>query len=93
MATRQISLTIFLLFLSLLLLLLLPVSNGAIYRTHDLRSPRNKQTTMTHFSKVSSCVLTKGVPIPPSGPSKRHNDQPDVDVPRGSASDRDGLGV
>lgn len=96
MATRHISVTIFLLFLSLVLLPhLLPVSNGAIYRIHDLKL-RNKQI----FNKVSSStVLTKGVPIPPSGPSKRHNDQPDGDRPgpggsaSASASAKDGVGV
>ncbi|XWS58669.1 hypothetical protein CRYUN_Cryun08bG0054600 [Craigia yunnanensis] len=90
MATRQISLTIFLLFLSLVFLLL-PVSNGAIYRIHDL-SLRNKQkdNKMINFNKVSLSQLTKGVPIPPSGPSKRHNDNPDDDVSGGSASAKDG---
>ncbi|XWS64962.1 hypothetical protein CRYUN_Cryun05aG0049200 [Craigia yunnanensis] len=93
MATRQISLTIFLLFLSLLFLLL-PVSNGAIYRIHDL-SLRNKQkdNKMINFNKVSFSLLTKGVPIAPSGPSRRHNDHPDGDGSDGSASAKDGLRV
>ncbi|WRX23095.1 hypothetical protein QQP08_015582 [Theobroma cacao] len=90
MATRQISLAIFfLLFLSLLLLL--PGSNGAVYRIHDLSLRSKQKDKMINFSKVSFNLLTKGVPIPPSGPSRRHNDAPDGD---GSAvSTKDGLRV
>ncbi|XWS42819.1 hypothetical protein CRYUN_Cryun16bG0046900 [Craigia yunnanensis] len=95
MATRQISLTIFLLFLLLFFLLfLLPVSNGARYGIYDL-SLRNKQkdNKMINFNKVSFGLLTKGVPIPPSGPSGRHNDGPDGDGSDDSASAKDGLRV
>ncbi|XVF06794.1 hypothetical protein REPUB_Repub06bG0081200 [Reevesia pubescens] len=92
MATRQISVTIFLLFLSLLLLL--PVSNGAINRIHDLNlRNKHKDNKMINFNKVSFSLLTKGVPIPPSGPSKRHNDHTDGDGSVGSASAKDGLRV
>ena len=93
MATTQISPTILLLFLSLVFLLL-PVSNGAIYRIHDL-SLRNKQkdNKMINFNKVPSSLLTKGVPIAPSGPSRRHNGYPDGDGSDGSASAKDGLRV
>ncbi|KAL4379833.1 hypothetical protein GQ457_02G028980 [Hibiscus cannabinus] len=88
MATRQIRATIFLyvLFLSLVLLLILPVSNGAMYRIHGKMIGLKDQFSIN--------LLTKGVPIPPSGPSKRHNLQPDGHGSGGgSASDKDGLRV
>ncbi|XVE90361.1 hypothetical protein DITRI_Ditri20bG0071400 [Diplodiscus trichospermus] len=92
MATRQISLTIFLLFLSLVFLLL-PVTNGAVYRIHDLslRKKQKDNESTINFNKVSFNLLTKGAPIPPSGPSGRHNSQTDGDGSDGLASAKDGL--
>ncbi|KAH1031824.1 hypothetical protein J1N35_043998 [Gossypium stocksii] len=92
MATRQVILTIFVLFM-LLLFLLFPLSNGAVYRIHDL-SFRNRQkdnnrmnkSEVMNFNKTSFSLLTKAVPIPPSGPSRRHNDHTDADGSGGSAS-------
>ncbi|KAK8532187.1 hypothetical protein V6N13_131521 [Hibiscus sabdariffa] len=102
MATRQIILTIFVLFLSLVFLLF-PLSNGALYRIHDLRLGNNQKgggndndkNKVMNFDKASFSLLTKGVPIPPSGPSGRHNDRTDADGPGGpdSASAKDGLRV
>ncbi|KAK8541854.1 hypothetical protein V6N13_137560 [Hibiscus sabdariffa] len=106
MATRHIIFPIFVLFLSLVFLLF-PLSNGALYRIHDL-SLRNKQkgggndndkNKVMNFDKASFSLLTKGVPIPPSGPSGRHNNRTNADGPGGSDSDsasasaKDGLRV
>ncbi|KAE8684711.1 hypothetical protein F3Y22_tig00111105pilonHSYRG00288 [Hibiscus syriacus] len=82
MATRRIILSIFILFLC-------PLSNAALYRTHDLSLVNNNDKAM-NFNKASFSLLTKGVPIPPSGPSGRHNDHTDA---HGSASAKDGLRV
>ncbi|XVE62374.1 hypothetical protein DITRI_Ditri06bG0113300 [Diplodiscus trichospermus] len=91
MATIQISLiTIFLLFLSLVFLLL-PASNGATYRIHDLNlRNKEKDNKMINFQKASFSLLTKGVPISPSGPSRRHNGEPDGDGSDVSSSAKDG---
>ncbi|KAL4341903.1 hypothetical protein GQ457_08G013960 [Hibiscus cannabinus] len=101
MATRQIILTKFVLFLSLVFLLF-PSSNGALYRIHDL-SLRNRQKeddgnnkNKVDFNKANSfSLLTKGAPIPPSGPSRRHNGHTNGDGSGGSASAsaKDGLRV
>ncbi|KAK8507911.1 hypothetical protein V6N11_045883 [Hibiscus sabdariffa] len=102
MATRQIILTNFVLLLSLVFLLF-PSSSGALYRIHDL-SLRNRQkedaddnkNKVMDFNKANSfSLLTKGAPIPPSGPSRRHNGHTDGDGSGGSASAsaKDGLRV
>ncbi|MBA0873850.1 hypothetical protein Goshw_008132 [Gossypium schwendimanii] len=54
----------------------------------------NKSEVM-NFNKTSFSLLTKGVPIPPSGPSSRHNDYTDADGSGGSASAsaKDGLRI
>ncbi|MBA0638476.1 hypothetical protein Gohar_000839 [Gossypium harknessii] len=54
----------------------------------------NKSEVM-NFNKTSFSLLTKGVPIPPSGPSRRHNDYTDADGSGGSASAsaKDGLRI
>ncbi|GKV07463.1 hypothetical protein SLEP1_g19240 [Rubroshorea leprosula] len=71
MAAKQILMTIFRLFLLLLL-----VSNGATYRIHHfalMNSNRNKHNTNTLTTTAFSHVLPNAMQIPPSGPSKRHN--------------------
>ncbi|KAK8546507.1 hypothetical protein V6N13_067722 [Hibiscus sabdariffa] len=93
MATRQIILTKFVLFLSLVFLLF-PSSNGALYRIHDLslrnrhkEDDGNNKNKVMDFNKANSfSLLTKGAPIPPSGPSRRHNGHTDGDGSGGSAS-------
>ncbi|KAK8565028.1 hypothetical protein V6N13_020153 [Hibiscus sabdariffa] len=84
MSTRQIVVTIFLLFLSpflLHLLLQLPGTDGASNRIHDLSCLGNKRED--EYSEGSSNLsfnkgwvgrlLGKGFPLPPSAPSKRHD--------------------
>ncbi|KAG4176102.1 hypothetical protein ERO13_A11G221700v2 [Gossypium hirsutum] len=91
-SSRQIS-SVTLFHLSLLLLLvviiILPVSNGAIYRIHDLSLTNKHKVMMMDLKHFPINLLTKGVPIPPSAPSKRHNVQPD-DAFLGSTPAKDG---
>ncbi|KAK8713129.1 hypothetical protein V6N13_148354 [Hibiscus sabdariffa] len=81
MATGHIRTTIFLylLFMSLAF----PVSNAAIYRN---KQKDGKMIGSKHHLFIYP--LTKGVQIPPSGPSKRHNV-----LPTGHGSTKYGLKV
>ncbi|MBA0770488.1 hypothetical protein Gotri_019117, partial [Gossypium trilobum] len=64
-------------------------SNGAIYRIHDLSLTNKHKVMMMDLKHFPINLLTKGVPIPPSAPSKRHNVQPD-DAFLGSTPAKDG---
>ncbi|KAE8656139.1 hypothetical protein F3Y22_tig00117007pilonHSYRG00030 [Hibiscus syriacus] len=67
--------------MSLVLLLIFPLSNAAVYRN------KHRDSDIINLNhQFSINLLTKGVPIPPSGSSKRHNVQPDRDGSSGSVS-------
>lgn len=81
-SSRQISsLTLFHLSLLLIIILILPVSNGAIYRIHDPSLTNKHKVMMMEFNHFPINFLTRGVPIPPSAPSKRQNVEPDGSTP------------
>ncbi|KAH1082958.1 hypothetical protein J1N35_022719 [Gossypium stocksii] len=90
-SSRQISsVTLFHLSLLLIVIIILPVSNGAIYRIHDLSLTNKHKVMMMDLKHFPINLLTKGVPIPPSAPSKRHNVQPDDATFLGSTPAKDG---
>ncbi|KAE8699262.1 Detected protein of unknown function [Hibiscus syriacus] len=70
--------------MSLVLLLNFPLSYAAVYRNKHRDS---KIMDLNHQFSIN--LLTKGVPIPPSGPSKRHNVQPDRHGSVGSVSTKE----
>ncbi|CAK7333791.1 unnamed protein product [Dovyalis caffra] len=65
-----------------LLLLLFPSSNGAIYRVHNFRLQK-----VSIYAPMTFGFLPKDLPIPPSAPSKRHNDHQEGEGPVSSARD------
>lgn len=65
-----------------LLLVISPLSDGAIDRVHNLRIHK-----VNIHSPVAFGFLPKGLPVPPSAPSKRHNDHREGEGPVSSAKD------
>lgn len=66
MACKHNTVTIF---LFLLFLVLSPISNEGPYRAWNLRLHKEK-----FYAPVTFDIVPKSAPIPPSAPSKRHND-------------------
>ncbi|KAJ4842863.1 hypothetical protein Tsubulata_030096 [Turnera subulata] len=70
-------------FLFLYLVVLSSVSTGAIYRAHNLRVANKVGSNRAAVFPV----LPQGISVPPSGPSKRHNEHTMEDNPVGAAKD------
>lgn len=82
MATKQISiLTIFPL-IFLLFLLRLPGTNEAVYRILDLSlGNKQKDSKIMNFNQASmGHLLAKSFPLPPSAPSRRHDEHTNGDA-------------
>ncbi|EEF38384.1 conserved hypothetical protein [Ricinus communis] len=84
MATKHNLEFIFLLFL---FLVFSSLCNGAIYRVHRLRPHQENSDIMHVFPPTTFGLLPRGTPVPPSGPSRRHNMQPVDGGPAGGGYD------
>lgn len=79
-------------FLLLLIFLAPHIGYGAIYRFHDLNlhnkdlKNNNHRQKMANFDYPLLAKVPKASPIPPSGPSHRHNEHIDSDPHKGSAN-------
>ncbi|WCJ27722.1 Protein IDA [Euphorbia peplus] len=49
---------------------------GATYRVHNIKNHRQTNEIIHVIPPITFSLLPKGAPIPPSGPSKRHNEIP-----------------
>ncbi|KAF9670364.1 hypothetical protein SADUNF_Sadunf13G0060600 [Salix dunnii] len=65
-----------------LLLVVSPISNGERYRVHSLRIHK-----INIHAPVTFGFLPKSLPVPPSAPSKRHNNHREREGPGSSAED------